>query len=146
RSSGGRSSKAMPGRTQRRGPAKRTGEARSLHIGSVSTLSGPNCSSVLACPTHVTVRMPSLARGARKAGDATGKLEGDGSAGRRVRARRPIHFSTEPRPATVLPGHGFEYRRATRLNIHAPFGPIQTLGPTAGTGRGPRLHGLLMDP
>ena len=78
--------------------------------------------------------------------DETGKLEGGGSAGRRVRARWPIHLSTEPRPATVLPGQGFEYRRATRLNIYAPFGPIQTLGPTAGTGGGARLHGLLMDP
>jgi len=44
----GSCSSGTPGGVRRRGPANWTGEARSLHIGSVSTLSGPSCSSVVA--------------------------------------------------------------------------------------------------
>ena len=44
---------ATPGGCARRGPMNCTGDARSLNTGSVSTLSRPACTSIVAWPIQV---------------------------------------------------------------------------------------------
>src|SRR5688500_15293373 len=98
----------MPGAVRRRGPTKGTGDARSLHTGSVRTLSPPTWRRKVECPTQVAVSVPRGARGAWKLGVARAKLAGRGS-GRRgvVKRSTTTQRSRAPRPCSSTPGQGF---------------------------------------
>src|SRR6266702_8030418 len=107
RSSGGKSSKAIPGATQRRGPANCAGEARSLQIGSVNTFTPSSWINRLECPTQVTVRFEAAARGDTNLGWTRAKIDASGSFGRgRVVRCTSIHFSRLPNPGTASATHG----------------------------------------
>ena len=104
---GGSASNATPGGVFRRGPANWNGDARSLHIGSVRTLSPPICTRNVACPTHVTVTASGAARGVAKLGVIAGNVGGPGSRGRRwVSRSTSTHFRNARKPATAALGHG----------------------------------------
>src|SRR2546423_3021797 len=98
----------MPGGTQRLGPANDTGEARSLHIGSVRMFSPASCTRRVECPTHVSVSCDAGARGLIKEGDTRRNTEGSGSMGRgRVVRCTSIHLSRPPNPGTACFTQGF---------------------------------------
>lgn len=105
---GGSRSKAMPGGTQRRGPANCTGDARSLQIGSRRMLRPASCNRKLLCPIQVSVTVSGAALGAMKFDLPSGKDDGSGS-GRRGFCRRStrVHLRKSRNPWSWDEGHGF---------------------------------------
>src|SRR5918996_5252717 len=101
-------SNGMPGGTIRRGPSHCTGNARALHIGSVSRLNPPIWIRNVACPTHVRVSVSRPARGAGNAGARRGNADGWGAGGRRLASRSTsIQRSRPPSRAGPAPSsHG----------------------------------------
>src|SRR5213592_3141574 len=111
-SSGGKSSKAIPGGTQRRGPANCAGEARSLQIGSVNTFTPSSWINRLECPTQVTVRFEAAARGDTNLGWTRAKIDASGSSGRGGRCDARASTSAGCRtPARLRQPTDYEIRR-----------------------------------